>query len=66
MKSDCQVMDVLKHVLDDVLGDKDLLPELLKMNKGNLIKGILTLIPRVVVCDAKIDKLERKVKKIQV
>jgi hypothetical protein len=33
------------------------------MNKGKLVKGILTLIPRVVACDAKIDKLERKVKK---
>jgi hypothetical protein len=33
------------------------------MNKGNLIKGILTLIPRVVVCDVKIDKLKRKVEK---
>jgi hypothetical protein len=38
-------------------------PELLKMNKGKLIKGILTLIPRVVACDVKIDKLERKVEK---
>jgi hypothetical protein len=42
---DREVMDVFKLVLDGELGDKDLLPELLKMNKGNLIKGILTLIP---------------------
>jgi hypothetical protein len=63
MKADCEVMDVLKLVLDGELGDKDLLPKLLIMNKGNLIKGILTLIPRVVAYDAKIDKLERKVKK---
>jgi hypothetical protein len=63
MKADCEVMDVLKLVLDGELGDKDLLPELLKMNKGNFIKGILTSIPRVVACDAKIDKLEGKVKK---
>jgi hypothetical protein len=56
-------MDVLKLVLDGELGDKDLLPELLKMNKGNLIKDILTLIPRVVACDVKIDKLEKKVEK---
>ncbi|WP_428028774.1 hypothetical protein, partial [Arcobacter sp.] len=35
----------------------------LKMNKGKLIKGILNLFPRVVACDAKIDKLERKVEK---
>jgi hypothetical protein len=66
IKADCEVMDVLKLVMDGELGDKDLLPELLKMNKGNLIKGILTLIPRVVACDAKIDKLDRKVEKIQV
>jgi hypothetical protein len=63
MKTDCEVIDVLKLVLDGELGDKDLLPELLKMNKDNLIKDILTLIPRVVACDAKIDKLERKVEK---
>jgi hypothetical protein len=63
MKADCEVMDVLKLVLDGELGDKDLLPELFKMNKGNLIKVILTLILRVVACDAKIDKLERKVEK---
>jgi hypothetical protein len=63
MKAECEVMDILKLVLDGELGNKDLLPELLKMNKGNLIKGILTLIPRVVACDAKIDKLERKVGK---
>jgi hypothetical protein len=61
MKADCEVMDVLKSVLDGTCADNDLLPELLKMNKGNLIKDILTLIPRVVTCDAKIDKLDRKV-----
>jgi hypothetical protein len=65
IKADCEVMDALKLVMDGELGDKDL-PELLKMNKGNLIKGILTLIPRVVACDVKIDKLDRKVEKIQV
>jgi hypothetical protein len=63
MNADCEVMDVLKLVLDGELSDKDFLFELLKMNKGNLIKGILTLIPRVVACDAKIDKLERNVEK---
>jgi hypothetical protein len=63
MKTDCEVMDVLKLMLDGELGDKDFLPKLLKMNKGKLIKCILTLIPRVGACDAKIDKLERKVKK---
>jgi hypothetical protein len=42
---DREVMDVFKLVLYGELGDKDLLPGLLKMNKGNLIKGILTLIP---------------------
>jgi hypothetical protein len=63
MKADCDVMDVLKLVLDGELGDKDLLPELLKMNKCNLIKCILTLIHRVVACDVKIDKLERKIEK---
>jgi hypothetical protein len=45
MNADCEVMDVLKLVLDGELDDKDLLLELLKMNKGNLIKDILTLIP---------------------
>jgi hypothetical protein len=63
MKADCEVMDVLKLVLDGELGDKDLLPELLKMNKDKLVKCILTLIPRVGACEAKIDKLERKVEK---
>jgi hypothetical protein len=57
MKADCEV------VLDGELGDKDLVPELLKMNKGNLIKYILTLISQVVACDAKIDNLERNVEK---
>jgi hypothetical protein len=63
MKADCEVMDILKLVLDGELGDKNLLPKLLKMNKGNLIKDILTLVSRVVAYDAKIDKLERKVEK---
>jgi hypothetical protein len=63
MKVGREVMDVLKFVLDGEFTDEDLLPELLKMNKGKLVKGILTLIPRVVACDAKIDKLERKVEK---
>jgi hypothetical protein len=48
-----EVMDVLKFVLDVEFADEDLLPELLRVNKGKLIKGILTLIPRVVACDAK-------------
>jgi hypothetical protein len=63
MKVDYEVMVVLKLVLDGELDDKDLLPEFIKMNKGNLIKVILTLIPRVVACDVKINKLERKVEK---
>jgi hypothetical protein len=63
MKVDHEMMGVLKFVLDGEVVDEDLLPELLKMNKGKLIKDILTLIPRIVACDAKIDKLERKVEK---
>jgi hypothetical protein len=63
MKLDREVMDVLKLVLDGELTDEDHLPELRKMNKGKLIKGMLTLIPRVVPCVAKIHKLERKVEK---
>jgi hypothetical protein len=63
MKADCEVMDVLKIVLDGELGDKDLLSKLLKMNKVKLIKDILNLFPRVVACDAKFDKLVRKVEK---
>jgi hypothetical protein len=50
-------------VLDGEFADEDLLPELLKMNKGKLVNGILTIIPWVVACDAKIDRLERKVEK---
>jgi hypothetical protein len=63
IEDDREVMDVLKSVLDDKCADDDLLPELLKINKGKLVKYILTLIPRVSVCDAKIDKLEGKVEK---
>jgi hypothetical protein len=63
MKTDCEVMDVLKSVLDGKCTDDDLLPELLKMNKCKLIKCILTLIPQVSACDAKFDKLERKIEK---
>jgi hypothetical protein len=63
MKIDREVMDVLKFVLDGEFADENLLPGLLKMNKGKLVKDILTLIPRVITCDAKIDKLERKVEK---
>jgi hypothetical protein len=63
MKDDHDVMDVHKLVLDGEFADEDLLPELLKMNKGKLVKGILTLISGVVACDVKINKLERKVKK---
>jgi hypothetical protein len=63
MKVDREVMDVLKFVLDGEFADEDLLPEPLKMNKGKLVKGILTLISRVVACDVKIDKLERKLEK---
>jgi hypothetical protein len=63
IEDDREVMDVLKSVLDDKCADDDLLPELLKINKGKLVKYILTLIPRVSACDAKIDKLEGKVKK---
>jgi hypothetical protein len=63
IEDDREVMDVLKSVLDGKCVSDDLLPELLKMNKGKLIKDILTMIPRVVACDTKIDKLERKVEK---
>jgi hypothetical protein len=61
MKVDREVMDVLKFVLDGEFADEDLLPKFLKMNKGKLVKGILTLIPWVVACDAKIEKLKKKV-----
>jgi hypothetical protein len=43
MKVDHEVMNVLKFVLDGEFADEDLLPELLKMNKVKLIKGMLTL-----------------------
>jgi hypothetical protein len=42
---DHEVMDVLKFVLDGECAENDLLPKLLKMNKGKLVKDILTLIP---------------------
>jgi hypothetical protein len=45
IKVDREVMDVLKFVLDGEFADEDLLPKFLKMNKGKLVKGILTLIP---------------------
>jgi hypothetical protein len=63
IEDDHEVMDVLKSVLDGKCAGDDLLPELLKMNEGKLIKGILTLIPRVVACDVKIDNPERKAEK---
>jgi hypothetical protein len=63
MKVDREVMYILKFVLDGEFANEYLLLELLKMNKGNFVKGVLTLFPRVVACDAKIDKLERKVEK---
>jgi predicted transcriptional regulator len=44
MKANFEVMDVLKLVLDGELSDKDILAKLLKMNKGKLVKCILTLI----------------------
>jgi hypothetical protein len=44
MKVDREVMDGLKFVLDGEFIDEDLLPELLKMNKGKLVKGVLSLI----------------------
>jgi hypothetical protein len=44
IKADREVMDILKLVLDGELSDKDLLPKLLKMNKGKLVKCIFTLI----------------------
>jgi hypothetical protein len=63
MKVDCDLLDILMFVHDGEFAEEDLLSELLKMNKGKLIKGILTLIPRVLACDAKIDKFEKKVEK---
>jgi hypothetical protein len=45
MKVDREVMDILKLVLDGEFVDEDILLGLLKMNKGKLIKDILTLIP---------------------
>jgi hypothetical protein len=39
MKADCEVMGVLKFVLDGKCADDDLLSELLKMNKVNSSKA---------------------------
>jgi hypothetical protein len=44
IEDDREVMGILKYVLDGNCADDDFLPELLKMNKGKLIKCILTLI----------------------
>jgi hypothetical protein len=63
MKIDCEVMDILKFVQYGEFAEEDLLFELPKMNKGKLIKCILTLTPQVLACDTKIDKLEKKVEK---
>jgi hypothetical protein len=63
MKVDCDLLDILMFVHDGEFAEEDLLSKLLKMNKGKLVKGILTLIPRVLACDAKIDKFEKKVEK---
>jgi hypothetical protein len=41
---DREVMHVLKFVLDGECVAADLLPKPIKMNKGKLVKGILTLI----------------------
>jgi hypothetical protein len=40
-----KVMDVLKSMLDGECVGDDLFLNLPKMNKGKLVKGILTLIP---------------------
>jgi hypothetical protein len=45
VKVDCEVRDVLKFVLDGAFANEELLPKILKMNKGKLVKDILTLIP---------------------
>jgi hypothetical protein len=58
-----EVMNVLKFVLDGEFTNKDILPKLLKTNKDKFVKDILTLIPQVVACDVKIDKIEREVTK---
>jgi hypothetical protein len=41
MKVDREVMDVLKLVLDGEFASQNILPELLKMNKGKLVIDIL-------------------------
>ena len=55
LKVDREVTDVLNLVLDGDLADEDFLPELLKMKKGKLVQGLLSMITRVVACNAKID-----------
>jgi hypothetical protein len=57
---DCEVMDVLKLVLDGKCADDNLLPELLKMNKGKLVKDILTLIPELLLVMRKLISLRGK------
>jgi hypothetical protein len=57
---DREVMDVLKLVLDGKCVDDNLLPELLKMNKGKLIKDILTLIPELLLVMRKLISLRGK------
>jgi hypothetical protein len=57
---DREVMDVLKLVLDGKCADDNLLPELLKMNKGKLVKDILTLIPELLLVMRKLISLRGK------
>jgi hypothetical protein len=59
---DREVMDVLKLVLDGECADDDLLPMLLKMNRGKLVKGILNLFPQLLLVMQKLISVREKLK----
>jgi hypothetical protein len=59
---DREVMDVLKLVLDGECADDDVLPMLLKMNRGKLVKGILNLFPQLLLVMQKLISVREKLK----
>jgi hypothetical protein len=59
---DREVMDVLKLVLDGECADDYLLPMLLKMNRGKLVKGILNLFPQLLLVMQKLISVREKLK----
>jgi len=57
-RNDLDVIDCVELKIKDALSINDLVPELLKVSKDELINGLLHLVSRVCACDRKIVKLE--------